>query len=405
MASVYLFINNAIANFLASVLAVILFLVCFDVSWKDKLLAGGFYILFGVGAELTTVVMISILSRISPMASLAPGFQQNIGLVISKLLLFLVLQVLLHARRKHTHESMPFIYWLSVFAFPIGSIIIIFSISILTLTMEKMESMRLVAISSVMLMALNGLVFILYNQLEAGYMKQQQNAILEERIVFYKNQVDQAASNEKSIQVLRHDLKNHIAVLVELAKEKKNEDIITYGEQLIGDTSNAATLIHSGNHVVDTLLNYKLGIAQQYDIQLNTTIHTSSAIEISDNDFCSLLGNMLDNAVEACLKIPDNRFISLSISSRYNTLYISMSNPYVGVIRHDRTGYVSTKADKMQHGYGMKSIAAVVKKYHGTLQIQKDNGTFCMQAILFSQTTETPVSDPSPPAFERSDST
>lgn len=98
-------------------------------------------------------------------------------------------------------------------------------------------------------------------------------------------------------------------------------------------------------------------------------------------DLCTILGNIIDNAIEACAKIacPDGRWISLNLQNNYNNICITISNPIVTRVNESLK---TTKKDVINHGIGIKSTKFIIEKYGGKLEIVENSQIFTLRIFL-----------------------
>ena len=136
----------------------------------------------------------------------------------------------------------------------------------------------------------------------------------------------------------------------------------------------------TGNYVLDSILNYKIHEASQYGINFTHEINVTGEQQFSAYDMNILLGNLIDNAIEA-VKCLEGKKIDLNMNLVHGKLYIEIRNPYENVIR-DGERFCSTKTDKENHGYGLSIIQNIVDRYQGMLSIDTKQGIFCVSACL-----------------------
>ena len=120
-------------------------------------------------------------------------------------------------------------------------------------------------------------------------------------------------------------------------------------------------------------------VIDEYNIDFKCECFVSGFDGIDVIDICVLLGNLLDNAIEACLKINSNRSIKLRFKQVENYFSIVVKNTF---LNEDNDDLVTTKENKMNHGFGIKSVKSIVKKYGGDFQIIKDDDYFIVSILL-----------------------
>ncbi len=133
--------------------------------------------------------------------------------------------------------------------------------------------------------------------------------------------------------------------------------------------------------LIENVIKAKKPIIEHSKIDLNYKIRTTKEINIKDEDLSSLIGNIVDNAIEACNKIPkiSERFINLDISEEKNTLIIAMENPRLADLNKENQ-YANPQ--KLLHGYGLKSVTQTAKKYGGKVECRPNGDLFFTEIII-----------------------
>ena len=179
----------------------------------------------------------------------------------------------------------------------------------------------------------------------------------------------------------RHDYHNHIQAM--LALTDKPQQLRAYLLKLNSDLTTVDTVIKTGNVMVDAILNSKLSLIQSRQINLHAKAVVPSDLRISEIDLCTVIGNLLDNAMEACLKQErdSERFVRVYIGILKKQLYISVQNSSGQQIKKSGKTYISTKNSE-SHGFGLKRIDRIVAKYDGYINRQNEEGIFATEVLL-----------------------
>ncbi len=152
----------------------------------------------------------------------------------------------------------------------------------------------------------------------------------------------------------RHDYRNHIQVMKVYLEEGETEKLGKYLEDLKFDLNSVDTVVKTGNTMIDAILNSKLSLAYKRDIDVNVKAVVPKDLGIPDIDLCVIIGNLLDNAMEACVKTgPESRpWMRIFIGVLKGQLYISVSNSMSGELKKVRKSeqkvpamYASTKTN------------------------------------------------------------
>lgn len=183
----------------------------------------------------------------------------------------------------------------------------------------------------------------------------------------------------RQMQEWRHDYRNHIQNMKNRIDGDQGE-LEQYLDELADDLTQTDTSIQTGNVMADAVLNSKLSVAEQKSIQLNVKAHIPKGIEMTDVEMCSVLGNLLDNAIEACEKLPcDKRFLRVYIDKFKGQFYLSVQNSSPSIQR-DKGIFRTTKAGT--HGFGLFRIDRIAKKYGGYVNHQYEEGVFATELLL-----------------------
>ncbi len=210
------------------------------------------------------------------------------------------------------------------------------------------------------------------------YMEQKQKEQYQAQVMYYKMLEEQYGQMEH----LRHDMKNHMISLQGLLENQKWEKVKSYLQKMMEIGALEADNEATGNIVVDALLYQKQKIATQKNILWECNMQVPKDSRIADIDFCVLIGNILDNALEACEKLLDKKekFIILKSGVKKDFFLLEVKN---GTDLEDRKVLqFMKKADFSKSGIGLSNIRETVEKYHGTLEIKLENHVFVICILL-----------------------
>ena len=199
-----------------------------------------------------------------------------------------------------------------------------------------------------------------------------------------EKQVREIQNMYRQVRGWRHDYRNHINNMKIQLSQENYDGLSDYLNELADDLDTVDTVIKTGNVMADAILNSKLNVAEKMNVQLNVKANVPEALPMSDVELCSVLGNMLDNAVEACGTLPEEeRFMRVYIGKLKGQLYLSVQNS-AGKVRKEKGSYLSTKEG--EHGYGLFRIDRVAKKYGGYVNRQNEEGIFATEIMIPLQT-------------------
>lgn len=234
---------------------------------------------------------------------------------------------------------------------------------------------------------LNFFVFMFCDHILYKQAIDRRSLLLEQQIELYKNQYQAAEQTQKKSMQFRHDLKNILLGLrSEIDAGKISESKSTL-DMLIDDFGSVKGIVRSGNLVVDSIINYKEQTAAVFGTPFRLDLRFPADIIIDTTAVSVILGNALDNAIEASKQVEsDKRYITIQIHYENESLFIRVENPFVGNIQTDRKGkIVTTKPDKKKHGAGLSSIEDMITgKQTGLLNISFENAVFQIEVALFN---------------------
>ncbi len=212
------------------------------------------------------------------------------------------------------------------------------------------------------------------------------NGINESYLNAQKDYYEVKQTSDNEIRRIRHDMKNHLICIRDLASQKKYDELENYINEISDTVKEADRLIHTGNGIVDAIVNDKAARARRLGIRFEWE-GTVSGLEISAVDSCTLVSNLLDNAIEACEKVDvAKRYIGMSFRRSEHFLFMTCENASVRIVELTDGRPLSTKSDKYNHGFGLENISRCVRKYGGELrlssELREDTPYFIAEAVI-----------------------
>ena len=211
--------------------------------------------------------------------------------------------------------------------------------------------------------------------------------IIEQQISRYQNDLtlrhcEEVENMYRQTRGWRHDFKSHLQTMHAYLEMGQITQLELYMHELMDDYNQVDITLKTGNTMLDAILNSKLSILKSRDIHVDATASVPDVLSVSDIDLCVMIGNLLDNAMEACLKLPpEDRFVRLYIAKAKQNLYLYIMNSADGSYRKTFGGYLSTKTTD-SHGYGLQRIDNVIHKYKGYCNRQDEGNVFATEILL-----------------------
>ena len=185
---------------------------------------------------------------------------------------------------------------------------------------------------------------------------------------------DQLEQSQLQIRRLRHDLTNHLQTMQQL----EGDALHTYIASLVNAPAMQAQTRYCENQIVNAVLQNKMPCIEEAGIHADIAVSLPQPLPMQEIDLCALFANSLDNAIEACMALPHaSRRLSVRARADKGLLMIRIRNRTA-----DRSPLVpgclpeSTKADRSQHGLGLRSLKEITARYQGSLSLQRAHGMF-----------------------------
>ena len=212
------------------------------------------------------------------------------------------------------------------------------------------------------------------------------NRSAEKRVAAYQNELMERHYREvenmyRQMRGWRHDYHNHMQSVKAYLAEENTAGAQAYLDRLETDLDQVRLLFDTGNLNVDAILNAKISLALEREIPCHYKATIPKQLSVSDIDLCVILGNLIDNAVEACRDVePKSQFLRLYIAPMKQQFYISVSNATNELVRKLDEDYISRK--RGDHGHGLKRIDVMVEKYGGYINRKNEPGVFVTEIML-----------------------
>lgn len=181
-----------------------------------------------------------------------------------------------------------------------------------------------------------------------------------------------------------HDFHHHLRVISTLAEQTGSDAVVQYVESLLEASYRESAMCHSKNDIIDAVINCSIVEAQKSKIQFDYELFLSSKISVAPMDLCAVLGNQIENAIEACQKITEehSRYVKVTLSQRGGFFVSRVVNSAAENPFSAEGKLVTRKKDETLHGLGIKSIQSTVEKYNGYVKNSYSNHAFTSEALM-----------------------
>lgn len=241
-----------------------------------------------------------------------------------------------------------------------------------------------IILTEFIIIVLTDLYFLLFSiKQKKNKVLTKENAVLQEHIKMYEQQILQINMQNEQIYGIKHDLKNqffHINTLIENKEYDKVKEILN---KTLGDLS-VQKYVQTGNVTFDNLINYKITCAKEQGISVESEILIPVDEIYNSSSIILILGNLMDNAIEACLKVPvKDRFITMRVIKKDSRTFIVVKNSFDGKCVVDKKGnFLTTKENAEMHGFGLKNVKRALED-GGDFSYQIENNIFSVTVIIY----------------------
>lgn len=241
----------------------------------------------------------------------------------------------------------------------------------------------LLLISEIGIIVINVICFYMTVSLNKSNRKsmelETQNQRQEYRIKYAENVRNQYEETRK----IRHDMRQSLSVIERLYADGKYQEAHNFTEKCTEKLSEFVDIIDVGNDFVNAILNSKIILAKSKGIVIICSA-SKSVLGVDNADLCNILGNMLDNAIEACEKCnADKKSIDCKIFNDESKIILTVSNEIAVSELENNPTLQSTKTDTKLHGFGVKSIKQVAEKYGGSADFYEEQSRFICKVLLY----------------------
>ncbi len=370
-------IENPFLNLATNILACAVITSRFHFKRLKSILIVSSFLALGILLEtIGAIIMMPILEQVD---SLQRQFIIFVMLYITVFILLLIIQTL-HYYKKHIELKLPARVLFSVAAILALSVLCFL---IITTINWKTTDYKLIILSLALVLSITVIdTIILYVLTEINKI---QSELATGKLILndLKAKEDFYLSQEKYLKetnAFRHDLKNKLLTL--MGNYPQGDDGYQLLTQMLGEVTALSDTSYCGNAAVNAVFASKLEQAEQYHIDIDYNLLIPQILKLNNGEIGVLFGNLLDNAIDACQLLNDQKK-HIEIVTKYENehLILNIKNTTIG--KNSADSLYTTKADKTLHGFGLKSVESVVAKYNGVIDYKVNGNIFEVSAVLY----------------------
>ncbi len=377
-------INNANILTLAVVVAVFVLSYIYEAKMTQRILYTVILMVMILLSEMIIGLTLSVVFSKSTSDYTSYLYGYLTGTVSSKLLMYAVIKIISFYKRNSDYK-LPLLWIIPFSTLPVATICAAFVLSDYMYTQTKLYIIVMVVISFLLLVAANIVVFYLFERQQKLYENELRAELINNQIhsqmEYYKSLSEQQKLSNKTL----HDLKHNMYAVREMVTKGETAYAVQKLDEIYGNIMKGQPISNTGIDALDTLINMEYEHMKKNNIAFNINVHMLPENTFDIFDICALLGNLLDNAIEACSKVDsDKRYISLKIMPIKGALSIVIENSVSAKVEIVRNSVAvrTTKSDKRLHGIGLESVKNIVEKYDGEIALSCTEDVFSVDIFM-----------------------
>lgn len=346
---------------------------------KAKLVLVLLVVAFGFVAELITVFIMNMLGIVMEENEEA---RNNLyaGSAASKIIWFIFVKIIARLSN-HEQKKIGLTEWLDILLVPIGSFVIFY----LTAHSHYLAVTTDEIIIFGVLFAINILNYFIYQKMQLQADETMNHELLKQQNDYYRARNEETQRQWETLRKIKHDMENSYVLELSYLENGMYEELHKLYLDVIGRMKNQKTMINTGSIGIDSVVSFKVEMAEELHIEVEKEVRAGGKICISNGDLNVLMGNLFDNAIEAASKLPEkDRKIKFKINSDATALLFEISNTFDGKLSKNSNGeIVTSKPDEKNHGIGLSAVREIVNRYNGTIVVDQESNVFIVKTILY----------------------
>ncbi|EPD88621.1 MULTISPECIES: sensor histidine kinase [unclassified Paenibacillus] len=375
----YLYLVTSLSPALSSIVSLLLIFTIahsYQVEFRMKII---FSLLYGVLMSISNTISLYILytldnvefDTLDLVTQPAAQIPYTKLIFLSCMIMFVVIQIIrLIAKRRSF--SLPYRYYVLFLVIPLLSF---YHLNILTY--KSFYSF----LSAIGFLFLNVMIIYIFDTIMDKFQFMHENAQLQQQMDYQDANYEKVVHSFKSIKRIIHDTNQQFLYIEECIKRNEPAAAVEHIKTTLNKVEGAYQRVNTGNLVIDALVTNALDIGQANGIRIDTKLNLrSQEIPIDRYDLCVVMGNMLDNAIEASkhIKIAEDRYILIKIHATESALLIHILNH----MEKEDARLHSQKPNPEFHGIGLTNIARICDKYGGHMTLETKHKQFNNMVLL-----------------------
>lgn len=374
---VYLKFNIPLLTIVANFIFILLLLsLIYDDTFKRKALVTILIIFFLLISDiLLSMIFINVVNENILQKN---NFFDIYVVFIVNIIRYLFVLIVIIFYKIRIEKNIPLIFSLPIALTAVISMVV----TINMLLVVDSNNYKFILINMVLIFIICIILIYIFNKIVNVMTENARQKILIKQNEYYEKQIEADRNYINHTRKIKHDMKNHMYAIKNMAKNNMSKDIITYTNDILGKIEGEKVYINTGNYLIDGILNVKFEEVKNQGIDFKYDVKIPEGIKLPEFEVITILGNLLDNAIEGVKSIKDNRYIEVFISYKDSNLLIKIVNTFDGLVIKDNKGFVSRKEEKTYHGIGLENVREQVEKSNGYMNIDTGNCMFTVDLFI-----------------------
>lgn len=337
-------------------------------NWVETLYPTVLFFLFAIVADIICGSILQ-LGGIAAGELMGDGAERLVYNTFSKLVHLICLYVLLIVL-KAPFDAGTIIKALPLLTCQLLSIYICYKNYSLVINNEGLTFIRFETLS---LLYINLIMCVFIELLNRSHQREKEAVEEKQQLLLQKNYYSDIMQRHEETRSLWHDIKKYMASMEALVANENKQEAQKCLDRVNAVFSGVINAVDTGNPLIDNILNYGMKKAAGMSVQLHPDVWVDKQMTFPAEDLFVIIGNTMDNAIEACANLEGERVVSICIRQKNGLLLYEIENPYREEQAH-KTGKI--------HGYGLKNVMTCVKRNDGLMSITKEDGIFKVSILL-----------------------
>lgn len=374
---VYLKFNIPLLTIVANFIFILLLLsLIYDDTFKRKALVTILIIFFLLISDiLLSMIFVNVVNENILQKN---NFIDIYVVFIVNMIRYLFVLIVINFYKIRIEKNIPLIFSLPIALTAAISMVV----TINMLLVVDSNNYKFIFINMVLIFIICIILIYIFNKIVNVMTENARQKILIKQSEYYEKQIEADRKHINNTRKIKHDMKNHMYAIRNMAKNNMSKDIITYTNDILGKIEGEKVYINTGNYLIDGILNVKFEEIKNQGIDFKYDVKIPEGNKLPEFEVITILGNLLDNAIEGVKSIKDNRYIEVFISYKDSNLLIKIVNTFDGLVIKDNKGFVSRKEEKTYHGIGLENVREQVEKSNGYMNIDTGNCMFTVDLFI-----------------------